>query len=441
MFKDLFVVGLSWRTAPVSVREKLAYRDDELVEALDQLLSSPDIDEAIIVSTCNRVEIYGSTPPAQSASVEAATAEARAFLSRSRGVDAESLSDQLYEHVQLEAVRHVFRVASALDSMVVGESQILGQVKGAYGFASKAAATGQMLNRCMQQAFTVAKRVRTETGISRGAANVSSVAVELAKHVFDDLGGKTVLVIGAGKMSVLAARHLHASGAAEIVVTNRSEQKAEELAAEIDGVAEPWEDLRELLTEADVVISSTASKQPVLTKKLMKSVVKARRYRRLVIVDIAVPRDVDRAVGDLDGVFLFDIDDLQTIVAENLKERTREADAADEIIATEVVAFEHWQRSQKVVPTIRDLRKHFADVAADELAKHIDSLKNGEPLNNGESLEHIEKATERLLNRVINKLLHTPMAALKSEGDVETRVEVTRQLFDLRDDDEPRGGE
>jgi glutamyl-tRNA reductase len=251
--------------------------------------------------------------------------------------------------------------------------------------------------------------------------------VELARHVFGDLAGKRVLVIGAGKMSILAARHLRASGAIEIGVTNRSAERAAELAEEIDGVAKPWHDLKTLLSEADVVISSTASAEPVLTKKLVKSAIKARRFRRQVIVDIAVPRDADPAVGKLDGVYLFDIDDLQSLVAENLKARQEEADSAEEIIAAEVIAFEAWQRSQKVVPTIRDLRKHFSDVASSEVEKILATVRDeADP-------EKREQAVRRLGSLIVNKLLHTPMAALKSDGDVATRVEVTRQLFDLPD--------
>ncbi|HYU14870.1 MAG TPA: glutamyl-tRNA reductase, partial [Candidatus Acidoferrum sp.] len=257
---ELFVVGVSWRTAPVAVRERLAFRDEEVPIALGDLLGSPDIGEAVILSTCNRVEIYGSTSPGQPGlRGMAAAAEARSFLARSRGVAAEGLADHLYERVDADAIRHLFRVAAALDSMVVGESQILGQLKDAYGAAARAQATGAVLGRSMEKAFQVAKRVRSETGISRGAANVSSVAVELARRVFGDLVGKVILVIGAGKMSALAARHLRVAGARSILVTNRSPERAAELAAEVEGSARPWDDLPNLLAESDVVLSSTGS--------------------------------------------------------------------------------------------------------------------------------------------------------------------------------------
>jgi len=324
---ELFVVGLSWRTASVAVRERLAFRDEEVPRALGDLLGSPDIDEAVILSTCNRVEIYGLTSPGTTGSrAVAAAAEARSFLARSRGVAAEGLADHLYEVVDTDAIRHLFRVAAALDSMVVGESQILGQLKDAYGAAMRAQATGAILGRSMEKAFQVAKRVRSETGISRGAANVSSVAVELARRVFGDLMGKTVLVIGAGKMSALAARHLRVAGATSLLVTNRSPERAEELAAEVEGTARPWDDLPRLLAESDVVLSSTGATEPVLVPRLLKSAMKVRRWRPLVVVDIAVPRDADPAIAKLDGVYLFNIDDLERVVAENLKERQKEAD-------------------------------------------------------------------------------------------------------------------
>jgi glutamyl-tRNA reductase len=427
---ELFVVGLSWRTASVAVRERLAFRDDEVPFCLVDLLSSPDIDEAIILSTCNRVEIYGSTAHGRSGGrAVAAAAEARSFLARSRGVPAEGLASHLYERLDIDAIRHLFRVAAALDSMVVGESQILGQLKDAYGAAVRAQATGAILGRSMEKAFQVAKRVRSETGISRGAANVSSVAVELARRVFGDLQGKTILVIGAGKMSALAARHLRSAGATSILVTNRSPERAAELAAEVEGSARPWEDLGHLLSEADVVLSSTGAREPILIPALVKKAMKARRWRAQVIVDIAVPRDADPAVGKLDGVYLFDIDDLERVVAENLKERQKEAEAALSIVELEVAELKRWLRAQRVVPTIRSLREHFHEIALAEAERCIGSLGK-QP-----SDASVEKAVRRMSELIANKLLHTPLSALKAseQTDVDTMVEVTQRLFALGD--------
>lgn len=425
---ELFVVGLSWRTAPVAVRERLAFRDEEMPLALADLLASPDIDEAVILSTCNRVEIYGSTSAAHSPGRGvAAAAEARSFLARSRGVAAEGLAAHLYERIEEDAIRHLFRVAAALDSMVVGESQILGQLKDAYGAAARAQATGAVLGRSMEKAFQVAKRVRSETGISRGAANVSSVAVELARRVFGDLDGKAILVVGAGKMSALAARHLRVAGARSILVTNRSPEKAAELAAEVEGSARPWNDLPLLLAEADVVLSSTGATQPILGPKLMKDAMKARRWRPLVIVDIAVPRDADPAIGRLDGVYLFDIDDLERVVAENLKERQKEAEAATSIVELEVAELRRWLRAQRVVPTIRSLREHFHQIALGEAERCIGGL--GPRATDAE----VQKAIRRMSELIANKLLHTPLSALKAseQTDVDTMVEMTHRLFAL----------
>ncbi len=426
MPSEIFVVGLSWRSASVSVREKLAFHDDEIQECLAQLTDREFVDEAIILSTCNRVEIYGCTSKSAPASaVSQAAAEVRAFLATSRHYPAEKLSDVLYERVEGDAVRHLFQVASALDSMVLGESQILGQLKSAFGTASSEGRVGPVLGRCMERAFGVAKRVRTETGISRGAANISSVAVELAKRVFGDLGGKSVLVVGAGKMSALAARHLRADGAAKICVTNRSPEKAERLAAEIDGVARPWDELELEIAKADVVITSTGAREPVLTKKLMKKAMKRRRYRSCFVMDIAVPRDVETSVGKLEGVYLFDIDDLERLVAENLKERSREAESAVELVESEVATFEAWMRQQNVVPTIRALREHFHEVAMIEAEKSLASLEK--------AADHSDRAdaVRRLAKSIANKLLHSPMSALKSGGESEELADATHRLFQL----------
>ncbi len=429
MGSNLFVIGLSWRTAPVAVREKLAFADDELPAVLGQLTESPHIGEACLISTCNRVEIYGATPRVASASaLQTATAEVRTYLSRMRSVPSEHLAENLYEHADDDAVRHTFRVASSLDSLVVGEAQILGQLKAAYGVSSNMGIVDGVLGRCMEKAFGVAKRVRSETAITRGAANVSSVAVELAQHVFVDMGGRTVLVVGAGKMSALAVRHLRASGAGSILVTNRSPEKAESLADEVGGTARPWDQLDRLLSIADVVITSTGAREPVLTKKLFKRVMRERRYRPIVVIDIAVPRDAEAAIGDLDGVYLFDIDDLERVVASNLKERAKEAEFAGRIVDEEVGHFARWLSSQRVVPTIRALRDHFSEVARNEVERTVQALKQG-----GLSEKKQEQAVRRLGDLIVNKLLHQPMTALKGgEADeVETMVGVVHRLFDL----------
>jgi glutamyl-tRNA reductase len=285
-----------------------------------------------------------------------------------------------------------------------------------------------VLSRALERAFGVAKRVRTETTIARGAANVSSVAVELASRVFGDLSGKSVLVVGAGKMSALAARHLYSSGAQRIVVTNRSPAKAEALAAHIDGTAKPWEDLEQHLVEADVVISSTGAREPILTKKLFKAVAKARRWRPMMVVDIAVPRDAEPGINDLDGVYLFNIDDLDKVVRSNLAEREKAAEHASKIVEHEAGQFEQWLRTQAVVPTIRALREHFASVAELEVGKALDQLARKE-----HTKDQQRELLQRVVQLVVNKLLHHPTTALRAAPTDagEIRAAVIAELFGL----------
>jgi glutamyl-tRNA reductase len=425
---ELFVVGISWRTAPVAVREKLAFREDELAKTLETMTGQLPVAEALLISTCNRVEVYGVAQPGHDP-----TAAVRAFLADQRGIKHASVANHLYAHRGSEAVRHVFRVASSLDSLVVGEAQILGQLKDAYHIARKAGTSSSVLSRCFERAFGVAKRVRTETTIARGAANVSSVAVELASKVFGDLTGKNVLVVGAGKMSSLAARHLYASGAQKIVVTNRSPEKAEALATEVEGDAKPWADLEALLVDADVVISSTGATQPVLTRALFKKVMKARRWRNIMVIDIAVPRDAEPAINELDGVYLFNVDDLDKVVAANIAERMKAAEHATKIVEHEAGQFEHWLRIQGVVPTIRALRDRFAQVADAELQKALDKHARKD-LTREQQRELLQES----LRLVVNKLLHEPTTVLRGADPADAAVLATAvcELFDLQPDED-----
>ncbi len=425
---ELLVVGISYRTAVLEIREKLAFPEDGLPGAVAELAALPVLGEAMLISTCNRVEIYAATRATGGVAPELAAEAVKRYLADARKLSYDALSSHLYERSGSAAVKHVFRVASSLDSLVVGESQILGQLKDAYGVAAQAGSVGPMLGRCMERAFGVAKRVRTETQIARGAANISSVAVELARSIFGELKGKKVLLIGAGKMSDLAARHLAADGADEILVTNRSPARAEALAAKVDGQARPYAELEALLTLADIVISSTGSPVAIIGRDLMKRVMKARKNRPVFIIDIAVPRDVEHVVGKLDGVYLFDVDDLDKVVEGNLKGRQVEAEAAERIVEAEATQFLAWMRSQGVVPTIKELRERFAQVARAEAEKTIAFLGGQATLG-----DKGERAVKQMAEAIINKLLHTPLMALKTpDGDeAEALVAATRRLFAL----------
>ncbi|HKA91696.1 MAG TPA: glutamyl-tRNA reductase [Haliangiales bacterium] len=423
MVAELVVVGLSHRSAPLDVRERAAFSEDEQAAALAELLELPAVGESMLLSTCNRVEIVAAADDARRA-----VADVSGFLARRAGID---LAPHLYDRVGPAAVKHVFRVAASLDSLVVGEPQILGQLKEAYQTAVGAGSVGPLLGRCLERAFGVAKRVRSETDIARGAANVSSVAVELAKRVFGRLDGKTVLVVGAGKMSDLAARHLRDDGVAAIRVANRTPERARELAVRIDGAAVAWESLDDELVLADVVITSTGSRQPILTRARLKPVTRARRYRPLFIVDIAVPRDVEPEVGKLEGVYLFDIDDLEEVVVQNRKGRDAEAQSAERIVEAETAQFLSWLRAQGVVPTIKDLRERFLGVAAAEAERTLGVL--GARLDAGG-----QAAVRQMAEAIVAKLLHTPLMALKTEEEADDLVAAARRLFALEGGDKKR---
>jgi glutamyl-tRNA reductase len=420
--RDFVVVGLSHRTAPVEVRERLAVPAEQLEQELRDVVAAEGFDEALLISTCNRVELYATSPNP----VEAVAKARRTLAERLSNAASD---DVLYQERGVDVIRHVFRVASSLDSLVVGEPQILGQVKEAFDAAQEAGTVGTLLGRCFTQAFATAKRVRNETGIAEGTVSVSSIACELAKKIFGDLEGRRTLLLGAGEMGESAARSLRQTGA-NLHVINRSEERAQALANSCGGRAVPYERLTIELAEADVVIASTASPKFILTPELMKGVVRTRRHRPLFIIDIAVPRDVDPRVGNMDNVFVYDVDDLQQVAEENLAVRAREAGQAERIIEEEVESFLSWRRSLELAPTIVALRKRFGQVADDELKRalgRIDSL--------GESDRAVLEAMSRSL---VNKLLHQPMTQLKAGAgapDGAQLIDAVRRLFALSEDE------
>lgn len=421
---EIIALGLSHKTAPVELREQLSVPEQELPKALELLGRAPAILEQMILSTCNRVEVYATVED-----VEEGRAAIVRFLSEYHGIDRALFEGTLYLYTQAEAVRHVFRVASSLDAMVIGEPQIVGQFKAAYQVALEQEATGAILNHLCERALYVAKRVRTETGVAQAAVSVPSAAVELAKKIFGDLSGRTAMILGAGEMAELAARHLLDEGVKSIIVSNRSYERAKELAERLQGKAIPFAEIKDELTHADVVISSTGAPHYVLWRPEMETVIRLRKNRPIFLIDIAVPRDIDPSVNDLDNVYLYDIDDLEGVVQANLRERKKEAERAEAIVEKEVAHFLSWLKSLEVVPTIVSLRRKLEAIREAELEKTLNRLPHLTP----KEREVIAALTVSL----INKILHEPMTELKRQAasrDGYLYTTVLRKLFSLDDE-------
>jgi glutamyl-tRNA reductase len=418
----IVVVGVNHRTAPLETRERVAVDADGLDAVVRSVRSLEGVREAMLVATCNRVEVYaaGEDP-------EAVTRALRGFFDR-RG----AAGSYLYEHRGDAGVQHAFRVCASLDSLVVGEPQILGQVKEAWQAARAAGTTGPLLNRLLARALQTAKRVRTETGIADGKVSVASVAVDLARGIFGDLSGRRVVVVGAGKMALGAARSLVRHGAS-LAVVNRSYEKAVQLAQEHGGAAHPLTDLALLLQHGDVVVCSTGAARYVIARDDVAAAMKERRGRSLFLIDIAVPRNVDPRAGDLDNVYLYNVDDLERIVAEGTSTRATAKTAAERVIAEELEAWRREQRAQGAVPVVTALRQRFRATAMGELERSL-----------ARSLKHLppddRKALEVMVDAAVNKLLHAPTAALKARSatpEGAAAAELLRDLFDLHDEPEP----
>jgi len=417
----ILVTGLSHKTAPVNIREKLSFPLANLEEALHDFLTYSHINEGVIVSTCNRTEIYCVCDE-----LESGKEDTIQFLSSYNGVDRAELSKYLYFHDSYEAVHHLFRVAASLDSMVVGEAQILGQLKEAYESAFEAGTTNVIFNRLFRHAFAVGKKVRTETEIGESAVSISYAAVELAKKVFEDLRGRRVIIIGAGEMSELTARHLVANGVTSILVANRTHQRAVELAERFGGQAIEFDQLTDYIALADIIISSTGAPHYVIKKEDVAQAMSKRRHKPVFFIDIAVPRDIDPEVNDIYNVFLYDIDNLQSVVDANLAERAKEAKKAELIVEREVDDFIFWLSSLEVVPTISALKKIAETIRQQETEKALSKLI---------SLSDREKNIINALTSVIvNKLLHQPIVRIKEcahRKDGYLYIESLRHLFDL----------
>jgi glutamyl-tRNA reductase len=395
----ILVVGVSHRTAPLEIREALAFQKDRLPEILNGLREAGQIDEAMILSTCNRVEVYTRV-------AEAMPLDRLAdFLATTHGRTLQELDTYVYRLSGDEAVRHAFRVAASLDSMVIGEPQILGQVKEAYQIAEEAGTLGSVLNALRNRSLACAKRTRTETGIGHNAVSVSYVAVELARKIFGSLKDRNVLLVGAGKMSELAAKHLVRQGARATVLGGRRFERAAELAAALGGRAMPFESLREELGRADIAISGTGAPGIVIHPADVEAARTARHRRPLFLIDIAVPRDVDPSVRDMEGVFLYDLDDLRSVAEANLRERRKQAAAAEALVEREVHEFLDWQRSLDVVPLLQELRRRADEIRRNEIEKVRTRL--------GPLTPEQENALEAATSAIVNKLLHPSMVQLK----------------------------
>jgi glutamyl-tRNA reductase len=400
----LALIGVNYKTAPIALRERIAISREDLPEATRALGAVEGVMECMIVSTCNRVELL--------AAVETPDADLTGFLHRQFGLERALLEPHIYKQTDRDAVRHLFRVAASLDSMVVGEPQILGQVKEAFAVARAAGTVSGQLEHLLQSAFAAAKKVRTETEIGSSSVSVASVAVDLAKKIFGSLQGRTVFLVGAGKMSELAARHLVQQGAGAILVSNRTQDRARQMADQFAGRVIPYEQLYEAASEADIVISSTGAPHPIFRREHGHAFMQRRRNRPMFFIDIAVPRDVDPAMGDLEGIFVYDIDDLQAVAAQHLAERSREASDAETLIAGEVERFHQRQRTVNVAPAIVALQRQAEEIRQAELRRVQARL-------GGLSAEQIA-AVEALTRGLVNKFLHPPMQALKQaarEGD------------------------
>lgn len=414
------ITGVNHKSAPVEVRERLAFDEPSIAEALHDLKRRPGFQEGMILSTCNRVEI------AITCDDNVVGSSVDQFLADARRVDRDWVVPYLYRFEDRDAIRHLFRVAASLDSMVVGEPQILGQLKSAYAMAKEHGSVNGFLDTLVTRAFNVAKRVRSETEIGANAVSVSYTAVELAREIFGSLKDKKVIVVGAGKMSEAAARHLHHSGTSQIYVTNRTRERAEEMAQLFDGKIVEYANFVKFLPEVDIVITSSGAPHYILTKLDMRKVIEARRNRPMFLIDIAVPRNIEPAANELDNVFLYDIDDLQKVVDSNLKERMKEAESAEVIITEEVERMVSRLKTREVVPTIIGLQEQLENLRTAEVTRMRGKF--------GTLTHEQEEALDALTRSIINKIAHGPISELRKQAshpDGDHFVTIVRKVFRL----------
>jgi glutamyl-tRNA reductase len=423
----LFAVGISHRTAPVELRECVDFARRGVDAALSALAARNVTREAVVLSTCNRAEIYGG------AETDAAAESCGRFISEFHGIAWDALAPHVVIYRGPQVADHLFRVAAGLDSLVVGEPQILGQVKDAFATAAGLKSTGALTNRLFTSAFSVGKRVRSETGLGEGAVSVSYAAIALAKKIFGELEGLNVLILGAGEMAKLTGTHLRAQGVKQLTIASRTLEHAQAIAVQLHGRAVPWTSLSQSLADADIVVTATGSAEPVLTRAGVEEAMRPRRSRPLFVIDIAVPRDVDPAVGRVDQVFVYNIDDLQTIVKENLARRTSEVARAEVIVREEVDRFKTWMQSREVVPTVIALRERFEAIRQAELQRLEPKLAALPP----EARARVDEVT----HLIVEKLLHSPTEQLKAADDESQAVayaDALNRLFSLTGKREPK---
>lgn len=421
---SIVLVGVNHKSAPIEVRERLAFTEEACATGLRSLVDGEVVREGLIVSTCNRVEVLTETANGHLSETAERVIK---FLSRSDDLPRSFFETHLYQHTEDQAVRHLFRVTSSLDSMVVGEPQVLGQVRRAYSIALEVGTAGRILNRLVHHAFRVAKRVRSETGIGANAVSISYMAVELGKKIFNSLEGQTALLIGAGEMAELSARHLVNAGVTRVLLANRSEGPAERLAGELGGKAVSLDNLANHLAEADIVICSTAADHYVITEQMAREALVRRRNRPSFFIDISVPRNIDPAVGNIPNVFVFDIDDLESVISSNIREREREAQRAELIVESEIMQFQQALRVLDIGPTMGALRQKLQDIAKLELDRQRNRL--------GPLTAEQESAVEALLTSTVNKISHPLLNHMRRSfdaSDVET-IQAWRDIFGLED--------
>jgi glutamyl-tRNA reductase len=418
---DIIIIGLNHTTAPVELRECIAFTPEDTLVAFAQLKQEPSIDEVLVYSTCNRVEILlvtGNSPVA----VEVT----KRLIASIHQVPLEQFEKALYQRENDDAVRHIFRVASSLDSMIIGEPQILGQIKSAYQTAREQKASALILNRLLHRAFFVAKKVRTETGIGDRAVSISYAAIELSKKIFDSLIKKKVLMIGAGEMAELAVEHLLRQKIGELYVANRTFERGVSLAEKFKGQAIRFEEIPHWLEQVDIIISSTGSPELVIRRDQVKTVMRARRNRPLFLIDIAVPRDIDPEINRLDNAYVYDVDDLQNIIEENLEDRKREALKGERIVDEAVIRFRDWYDNLNVVPTIIDLRNKLRRIIENEIGRTLPNLEQTSSTD--------QEALKKMIETMINKIMHDPTRLLKMEGhhiNKPVYLDLMRRLFNL----------